>query len=489
MSHDPGHKLPRCPESASYAAKISGPAAAFAPARLARIFASAGLVALVLALAPFEARSDAQFEKIGYYNQVKRSTAPAGQPAQAPPILGGGQVQTWGGQELKKDDTITLDNLGTNAVGDDIVRKYDHAVPRIKFGGSGPGLPIGPTGANVITGWNPETIKITDIHKNPNTADVAIKVDPLAAGPLTLKVLDQSVPFNPDNPRLKNQVFTDYVKVHLKGTAEAGVPKDKDLYHSADSFAAVRINGAKGVFAGGNPAQPFAPPLQLMTQSTLALGPMAWTVNGNAAGVKTTARAGGFHDPFYIAVFDVTAPTDPLLVAAREVFAFDVLATNGLAMFDATSIRLVIDPDDPTSKVEFVVDMDDEWVRDPYTYGATLSASGLTAFGNTTPFAGWQMIVTDDYIEARFDFGPEGRPFDFVEVQLPDDLFTPGRLYSYDAAGGGGAFEVQVPEPATCAVFAAGLLGLSWARRRPASKRVLVNADQLAEGAANSALT
>jgi hypothetical protein len=181
---------------------------------------------------------DAKYNKDFYLNQV---TVPP-PPGAAPAIFAGAQIQTWSGDPTAQG-TITYKAGGPMAT-------YEHAAAnsaqtRVINGG----LPINATGLNVTQAYAPGQISINDGHNNANSATASIQVDPLrAVGP----AVDIRVPGQPIN----RMVLTNSVHVNINGTADAGTVNDKHGHHSADSFAAVEINGARQAFtqtAGSRP--------------------------------------------------------------------------------------------------------------------------------------------------------------------------------------------------------------------------------------------
>jgi hypothetical protein len=243
-------------------------------------------------------------------------------------------------------------------------------------------------------------------------------------------------------------VLTNSVHVNINGTADAGTVNDKHGHHSADSFAAVEINGARQAFtqtAGGQ-----VPTVELFQKTLMSGGS-----TGFATGVGSK---GSVADPAFVTVTDLGTGS---VVGMEEVMVQNLDWEDALFSITDEGILLTIAKNDPSSFVSLRFATSSSWVVDPYTYGATLSASGLTAFG-ATPLSGWTLTSDDVSTQAFFAFGLLGQPFDFADVLPPSDLFTIGHTYRYDVGSGNGVFEVkaEIPEPSTLTMLGLGGLGM-----------------------------
>jgi hypothetical protein len=237
-------------------------------------------------------------------------------------------------------------------------------------------------------------------------------------------------------------VLINSVRAEISGTAEAGPVNDHHGHHSADSFAAVEING-KQTFMQTAAGQ--VPQVEVVQKTVM---------QGGAFGV---APRGKVTDPAFMTVTDLDTG---FVIAREEIMAQTIEWADAMFSMDDTGIRLTLNKNDPGSSVSLLFIPSSPWIVNPYSYGASFSAAGLAALGET-PLSGWTVSTDGDLVEAFFAFGPGGQPFDFAQLRPPSSLFTVGHNYQYDVGSGNGVFEIQaeIPEPSTLAMF--GLFGLS----------------------------
>lgn len=328
-------------------------------------------------------------------------------------IHAGGEVQTWFG------DTIVNDNVTIyTGIMAPVVIPYQHATQRSKRGLAGSGLPILRVRKHVDPkGYSSGLVNIMDGHVNENNASVEISVSPRRRDPQTL-----------DTRTGGRVILSNHVQTILEGKAKAGLPRDGDKRHSADSFAGAQIQGAQ-IFKL-IPMQGI-PTLEVFGKDVMSGG----AFEGNGIAGKQT-------DPYFMTITDLKTGE----VMEEVVMMLSLEYSNAFYSVDDSGIRLTIDRSDPDSFVSLMFSSEFPWVLNPYTYGATLDADGLTAFGET-PLDGWQITTTDDTVEAFFAFGPEGQPFDSAVVDPPDSFFIAKHKYKYDIGSSAGAFEVAVETP------------------------------------------
>jgi hypothetical protein len=397
----------------------------------------------LLTAAPAPGRADiidGSYDKI-FYTEGLKPTAK---------ISAGALIETWAGDNLV-DDTVTYKAA---AAGPPPVKAvtdaYKHAIsptdnsPKTINGG----LPVSDTRLTVDTGYHAGPISIpTDNHTDPNSASAEITVDGLLHQ-------DPQVDFRNGKQGIDRRVLVDSVRTELKGEAVAGTPKppvDTDKFHSADSFAAVEIMGGTTFTATPPPANG-VPTLAAYLGSIL---------KGGALGNQ---KEGQHLDPVFVTLTDQTTG----VVSRQIVMEQSVTWTDATFSVDNTGITLTIDRNDPASSVALGFTNALPWVTNPYSYGATLDASGFTAFGET-PLSGWTVTQGPDTTQAFFAFGPDGQPLDSAFVRPPDSQFTTGDTYSYDVGTGGGLFEVAsaIPEPPVLVLSGVAALALlAWRRVR-----------------------
>ena len=298
---------------------------------------------------------------------------------------------------------------------------------------------------NLNTGWSPPQDKYTDTRTNPSEADATIKVDPWVDGsapaPIIVKNGKPITPFN-------------YNHASLVGNAMAGVPAkppsgNPDNAHSAVSLSIIQLGGDTYT-ANGNKG-PF---VQVLGGGTIT--------GGTSATAKRNAKAlgGGVIDPIYLSVNNVTNPSSPVTTAQQEVMEEDGVYT-GDASFQAddTGITLTMDTSDPTASASVIFQTVGSWVTNPYSYGATLTPSGLTGIG-ITPTSDWSMttngsIVTETLLWSTLGIG-SGLPFDEANVQPDSSAFpTSGDTYQDDVTDSDLGYDyVVVPEPIALSVVA-----------------------------------
>src|SRR5262249_2682705 len=134
-------------------------------------------------------------------------------------------------------------------------------------------------------------------------------------------------------------------------------------------------------------------------------------------------------DPYFVSLTNLDTQT-----VTREITATLNLEWSGaLYSVDDSGIRLTVNRNDPLSMVSLAFHSElSSWVLNPYSYGATLTPTGFTAFG-ITPQSDWTVTTTSDTIVAFFPFGSGGQPFDVVMARAPDSLFVDGDNYRYDS--------------------------------------------------------
>jgi hypothetical protein len=393
------------------------------------------------------------YKKTIYFNNV---AAGAG-------ILGGAQVQTWSGKFMPKDSLTIVEGSKPS---DTISIPYQHAADTAKVDPKNPpkplktdtingGFPIKDvTGITVDTkdGWMPKKASVKDDAgvKNPSMAEANLVVGQRVPGNG-----DQVVITLPKSPNGTGKVgLIDSVKATVSGSAMAGAANDAN-YHSADSFGAVSITAAQKyrVTREGN-----IPTVEVIEQNQM-----------NGAGIAPSNQRGQQHtlakqvDPYFVTVTDQTDQK----VTRDQVLSETLESRDATYSVDNKGIHLSIARGDPNAFVTLNFDSHDSlgWVQNPYTYGARLDASGLTAFGEYLPGwdimkafgmdssgetqSGWSITMGTDTIDASYAFGPDGQPFDYAQVRPPDSFFTLGDEYTVDLGASDGAFVVMesVPEP------------------------------------------
>lgn len=370
-------------------------------------------------------------------------------------ISGGARAQTWRDLPLNKTDTVPI--YQPPAPKKPIERKYVHAAERIRkaiiAGDPNEGLPIAPiAGKDVDTAdprnpagthsWYPATASIfTDGHNEPNSAMADIEV--------TKRNTTESKDIKVNGPNgIETKTLLNWVQGDLRGFAIAGAIADNCTAHSADSFAGVKIDAVNSwVFDAQHGAEVGDQIVDNVGVGGTISGPLVYK--------------GGFVDPLFLVVNDID--TGELWV--EELMRQTLEYSDATYSIDEDGIRMTINALDPDSYVDLDFTTEFDWVLNPYTYGARLDATGLTAYG-VTPLSGWTVNTIGNTIEAYYDFGPDGKPLDYVQAKPPDSMFVQGHTYTYDSGGGGGVWEVTVPEPASLSVLAFGAIGVLVSTRR-----------------------
>jgi hypothetical protein len=402
---------------------------------------------IVCAVGQGSAIADPVYTKTFYTHKVQADAV----------ISAGARVQTWSGDRLVGDNATLKAAVAAappNPAVPAVQKPYTHANGLTGSKTINEGLPIRSTDLTAATGYDPGEIQLTDDHRNPNSATAAIKVDPrVAAGPrVEVRLPPPPGPPPPPGqpPPTTRKQLADSVKTVISGSAHAGKPVDFHTWHSADSFGAVELAGAQtfSVVENGQ-----IPVLEAFAQTVMSGG-----VDNTAPGKDR----GGNRDPLFVTLADL----DTGSLTREAVMRQDLDWVNAQYSLDDSGIRLAVASGDPGSFVSLVFETLSNWVLDPYTYGARLDASGLTAFG-ATPLSGWIVTTGPIWIEAFFPFGPGGQPFDFVQVRPPESLLSVGHSYRYDVGAGGGVFEVaNVPEPSSLVLFGSLLLWFAYLTRR-----------------------
>jgi len=366
------------------------------------------------------------YDKVFFVNQVA-----VPDPAKAPLISAGAQIQTW------SDDPVATSAVNFKTGGPPT--NYDHAATRTGSKVINGGLPISPTAQTVLQGYNPGEISLNDGHSAPNKATANIKVDALMpTGP----AVDIRIPGQQQTNRV---VLNNSVRAEIIGVAEAGPVNDHHGHHSADSFAAVEINGKETFVKTPDPGS--VPQVQVFQNTVM---------QGGAFQKGGLVPRGKVIDPAFMTILDLDTG---VVVAREQIMSQTVDWTDALFSLDATGIQLTVNKADPLSSVSLLFLATSPWISNPYSYGATLNGTGLVAFGET-PLSGWTLTTDGDIVNAFFAFGAGGQPYDYAQVTPPSSLFTAGHTYQYDVGSGNGVFvlEAEIPEPSTLAML--GIFGL-----------------------------
>jgi hypothetical protein len=283
-----------------------------------------------------------------------------------------------------------------------------------------------------------------DGHIDSNKSKVSVTITPVASETIFLRTVR---PEDPGHVDLNNAM-----KTVISGNGEAGTIKDNDNYHSADAFGAAALTGITSFF--------FTQSSPLFTAYTKNNGVLVGVgeISEDKKNPQPNTHLGG-RDPIFMQVRDVT--DGGAVTIATEVLAAQTIdLVNAFISLTDAGIDLKIPRFIPDASVSLNFETLSPWVINPYSYGATLSNAGFSAFG-ATPADDWIITETDSFIDAFFAFGSEGQPFDVIMARPPESLFQTGRMYDYGGGAGNGAFAwVQAPEPDSVMLVVAGLVAL-----------------------------
>jgi hypothetical protein len=400
------------------------------------------LSALFCGLIPIEsARAESFSVKEFLLNNVARNAD----------IFAGGLAETWASKfSSVQANRVVIRAANPNSVPpvQAVERSYPSGSTQTKQKTFNKGLPISATGKNVdkenkdqpgVAYFDDASAR--DEHVLANSADAAVLVD-------LRKTVGPRVTVRKKDGSTEQRVLADSVKTSIGLKSSAGALEDGDGVHSADSFAGAEIR-AQDTFIIADKDQ--KPPIVEAIGRNIMTG-------GNKVSIDTQGLdfIGGVRDPYFVTLSDLDTGTETV----EQVMAQDLDWSDALYSMDDTGIRFTINRNDPASFVSllFTTSMS-SWVLNPYTYGARLDSTGLSAFG-LTPLSGWTLTTTSDTVEAFFSFGADGQPYDDVMVRPPDSLFTLNHMYTYDVGASNGLFDVvttTVPEPATLTLVLCGL--------------------------------
>ena len=363
-------------------------------------------------------------------------------------INGGAVTQTWvteGGTTLV--DARHRMHLGPRPVWG----RYEHAVTRTDQDMFGPfnniGFPI--NGNNVGTaanGWNPARIMSMDGHENESWADV--DVDSIQAMGPTVRLRGGA------ERQLMNSV-----KAVIQGDAEAGpLPHtDEAEAHTADSFAAAQVAGAK-TWVETTPGD--RPRVKAYSRGAMWGGGWAQNADSNP-NIRGTRMFGKTRDPMYITMTDL----DSGWSITEDVLTYDVSWIDSEYIINEEEMTFTIPKHLLNAKVEVNFSTESDWVEDSYFYGILLDHDGFEVYGDLPDISHWSLIETAETITWSLDL--DGQPlFDFATITAPDDLVVPGRSYQFDIGEGDGTYAAATYAPSPSSVALLLVAALHGARRR-----------------------